>query len=144
MVTYSELKPPVDQLVHHVSLSSIGEGDLKSLHSELYPFAAKWFFLGIHLQVPTETLECIKHDFFSVTECLLEMLIAWLGHTYPTPTWSIIIDALESLAESDWERDLAQQLKAKYYPRSRREVTYEYPTRESTSPPGALSTQQGG
>lgn len=143
MVTYSELKPPVDQLVHHVFLSSIDEWDLKSLHSELYPFAIKWFLLGLHLQVPAGTLMCIKHEFFSVTECLLEMLIAWLRRTYPPPTWSIIIDALESLAESDWERDLAQQLRAKYCPRSRREVTYEYPTRESTSPPGALSTQQG-
>ena len=49
-----------------------GQGDLKSLHSELHPASDKWFSLGVQLQVPVETLKCIRRENLPMTERLLE------------------------------------------------------------------------
>jgi len=73
----------------------------------------KWYFLGVQLQVPIETLKGIRRETPTMSECLLEMLTCWVKHTNPLPTWEALAEALESPPLG--ERTLAQQLRYKYY-----------------------------
>ena len=59
-------------LYHHMPMHPVGQGDLKSLHSELHQVADKWYTLGVQLQVPIETLKCVRRENLPMTECLLE------------------------------------------------------------------------
>ena len=111
---------------------SVGQGDLKSLHCELHPVSDKWFSLGVQLQVPIETLKCIRRENLPMTERLLEMLTVWLKCTNPPPTWTILTEALESAPVG--EGLLAQQLRDKYCPQTERRVAHEYPTQQPSSP----------
>ena len=111
---------------------SVGQGDLKSLHCELHPVSDKWFSLGVQLQVPTETLKCIRRENLPMTEQLLEMLTVWLKCTNPPPTWTILTEALESVPVG--EGLLAQQLRDKYCAQTERGVTHGYPTQQPSSP----------
>ena len=95
------------------STHCVGQGDLKFLHCELHPVSDKWFSLGVQLQVPVETLKCIRRENLSMTERLLEMLTVWLKRTNLPPTWNILTEALESAPVG--ESLLAQQLRAKYW-----------------------------
>ena len=94
-----------------MSTHHVGQGDLKSLHSELHPVAEKWYSLGLHLQIPVKTLKCIEAEYKQMNRCLLEMLTVWLKCTTPPPTWNILTEALES--PSVGENLLAQQLRDK-------------------------------
>ena len=104
-----------------MSLLSVGQEDLRLLHNELHLVSDKWFPLGVQLQVPTATLRCIRSDFRTVADCLLEMLTVWLQCTNSPPTWDILIEALESPPMG--ERHLAQQLRDKYCPRTEEGTT---------------------
>ena len=91
----------------------IGIEDLRFLYCELRPVSDKWFCLGLQLQVPYETLQCIKIE-NSKDGCLLQMLTVWLKCCNPPPTWNILTKALETVGE----RLLAQQLRGKYCPQT--------------------------
>ena len=119
------------------SKHSVGQGDLKSLHCVLHPVSDKWFSLGVQLQVPIDTLRCIRRENLPMTERLLEMLTVWLKCTNPPPTWNILTDALESPPVG--ERLLAQQLRDKYSPQTEGGVTHGYPNQQP-SPSIALPT----
>ena len=112
----------IHMLHRHMPMHPVGQGDLKSLHSELHPVADKWYTLGVQLQVPIETLKCIRRENLPMTECLLEMLTVWLKCTTPPPTWNILTEALESPPVG--ERLLAQQLRDKYCPRTEKRVIH--------------------
>ena len=126
-------------LHHHMSTPPVGQGDLKSLHSELHPVADKWYSLGVQLQVPIETLKCIEAEHNQMNRCLLEMLTFWLKCTNPPPTWDILTEALESPPVG--ERFLAQQVRDKHCRSTEERVTHGYPS-EGLSSVG-LSTSQG-
>ena len=111
---------------------SVGQGDLKSLHSELHPISDKWFSLGVQLQVPIETLKCIETEHYQMSRRLLEMLTVWLKCTNPPPTWYIITEALKSPPVG--ERLLAQQLRDKYCAQTEGGVAHGYPTQRPSSP----------
>jgi len=120
-----------------MSTHPVGQGDLKSLHSELHPVADKWYSLGVQLQVPIESLKSIRRENLPMTECLLEMLTVWLKCTNPPPTWNILTEALESPPVS--EKLLAQQLKDKYCQRTEKRVTHGsgFSTAQGSYPQGA-------
>ena len=65
-----------------MSTHPVGQGDLKSLHSELHPVADKWYSLGVQLQVPIESLKSIRRENLPMTECLLEMLTVCMAEVY--------------------------------------------------------------
>ena len=68
--------------------------DLSTLVNELQPVRDIWFVLGVQLKVPLADLRCIRADYRDrCSECLLEMLSAWLTIT-TLPTWQNVIDAL--------------------------------------------------
>ena len=118
-----------------MSILSVGQEDLKSLHSELHPVSDKWFSLGVQLHVPIGTLRCIRNDIRTVAECLLEMLTVWLKQINPPPTWNNLIKALESPPVG--EGLLAQQLRDKYCPRTEGGTTDGSPTLGRTFRPSA-------
>ena len=118
-----------------MSLLSIGQEDLRVLHCELHPVSDKWFSLGVQLQVPIETLRCIRRENLPMTERLLEMLTVWLKCTTPPPTWNILAEALESPPVG--ERLLAQQLRDKYCPRTEGGTPDGSPTLGKTFQPSA-------
>ena len=68
--------------------------DLSTLVNELQAVRDIWFVLGVQLKVPLADLRCIRADYRDrCSECLLEMLSAWLTIT-TLPTWQNVIDAL--------------------------------------------------
>ena len=68
--------------------------DLSTLVNELQAVRDIWFVLGVQLKVPLADLRCIRADYRDrCSECLLEMLSAWLDIT-TLPTWQNVIDAL--------------------------------------------------
>ena len=99
-------------MLTHVFTTLVGQEDLKYLHCELYPVSDKWYSLGVQLQVPIETLKCIRRETPTTSECLLEMLATWLKRTNPPPTWEGLAEALESRPLG--EGHLAQQLRDIY------------------------------
>ena len=128
----------VQPLNYPVSPLPVGLHDLRF---ELHQVSHKWFSLGVQLAIPIGTLKRIEFDYHNnATRCLLEMLTVWLQHTNPPPTWSILIEALESTPVE--ERLLAQQLRDKYCPRNEGGVTPSYPT-QGPSLSTAASTSQG-
>lgn len=121
----------------------VGERDLKLLHCELHPVAEKWYSLGVQLQVPTESLNCIEKENSNceMTDCLLEMVVTWLKSTDPPPTWNILTKALEN--SSVGEERLAEKLKKKLYCSGTEVgVIHSGPSQEPW-PPGDLPISQG-
>ena len=98
----------------HLSTLCAGLRDLSVLHRELHQVSHKWYSLGVQLQIPIGTLKRIEIENHQLTNCLLEVLTVWLQCTNPPPTWSILIEALESSPVE--ERLLAQQLRDHYCP----------------------------
>ena len=118
----------------------VGLKDLPFLHRELHQVSHKWYSLGVQLQIPVGTLKRIELENRQITKCLLEMLTVWLQRTNPSPTWNILIEALESSPVG--EGHLAQQLEDKYCPKREGGVTHDYHTQGPPSS-GALLTPQG-
>ena len=114
---------------------SVGQEDLKSLHSELHLVSDEWFSIGVQLQVPIGTLRCIRSDIHTVADCLLEMLTVWLKQINPPPTWNNLIKALESPPVG--EGLLAQQLRDKYCPSTEEGTPDGSPTFGKTFRPSA-------
>ena len=104
----------------------VDERNLKTLQSELHPVSHKWYSFGVQLQVPINTLKCIKAEISKMDQCLLKMLISWLKGTNPPPTWNILTEALESPPVG--EERLAHKLRGKYCSRTEVGVTRCDPT----------------
>ena len=86
--------------------------ELKDLTGVLNKVASDWKRLGVHLGIPTETLDTIAADHpYKSQDSLLEMLKEWLKQQVnPPPSWAIIIDAVESLED----KQLGKELREKY------------------------------
>ena len=71
----------------------------------------KWEDIGIQLDIDDGQLSQIKTDNAGDSKaCLREMLRAWLKRAYPPPSWSEMIEALESQGNED----IASQIRDKY------------------------------
>ena len=105
------------------SVPTLDQGDVHILRFELYSVRSKWYNLGMQLQIPTESLNCIRMEKLSMPERLLKMLTVWLECTNP-PTWNILTEALRS--PSVGEGHLAQQLRDKYCQRGRGEGNHAW------------------
>ena len=135
------LKVVVMRVLFFITITlPVGLKDLPFLHRELCPVSHKWYSLGVQLEISVGTLKRIELENRQITKCLLEMLTVWLQRTNPSPTWSVLIEALESSPVD--ERFLAQQLRDKYCPKREGGVTYDYSTQGPPSS-GALPTPQG-
>ena len=84
---------------------------LKLLQKKLYKIADKWKGIGIQLDVDVDLLDKVKSDNDSDSKkCLREILNVLVKKEDLQPSWTDIVEALESLEEEE----LAQQLKDKY------------------------------
>ena len=69
--------------------------------------AAKWYFLGLELQLQVDTLDQIKVDYRHAQECCLEMMKWWINGNGKKPiSWSTIQECLRHIDFND----LADQL----------------------------------
>ena len=110
------------QLHNHTEIASIlSDRDIKLVRREIYEARAKWYDIGIELEIPTGTLKSIKSMYDSPAECLVEMLDTWLKQVDPKPSWRELINALEQPTVG--EERLADRLKHKYYPSKKGTVT---------------------
>ena len=90
----------------------LGVNDLPVVMDELNDIRANWYNIGLQLRVSIGTLNAIKKDYNSTSDCLRETITTWLK-TYPSPpTWKNIVDALRS--NTVGEVRLAADLEQKY------------------------------
>ena len=99
---------------HTENASVLSDRDIRLVRREIYEVRAKWYDIGIELEVPTGTLKSIKSMYDSPAECLVEMLDTWLKQVDPKPSWRLLISALEQPTVG--EERLAERLKHKHYP----------------------------
>ena len=91
--------------------------DLNTVLEELYEARTKWYFIGLKLKVPVDTLDSIKTQSDDPNECLLQVLKHWLKMVDPKPMWEALVDALRGrLVE---EHQLANSVEEKYCCRSK-------------------------
>ena len=61
------------------------------------PLVDQWRNVGVLLNLPESTLGDIEQEHDRINDCLREMLYEWLKQANPTPTWSILSEAIEPL-----------------------------------------------
>ena len=94
-----------------VSGHPLGIADLATVLSELHPCRAKWYHLGIQLQVDVGSLDRFKVQYTDRGDQLLEVIKTWLT-TSKNPTWEAMFEALKSPVIG--EGRLAMELQQKY------------------------------
>ena len=73
---------------------------------------SKWYEIGLQLGVSVGTLNAIKKDYHSTSDCLRETLTIWLKTSPSPPTWNNIVDVLRRSTVG--ELRLAADLEKKY------------------------------
>ena len=99
----------------------MSDKDIKRVRRDIYEARAKWYDIGIELEISIGTLKSIKSMCDSPAECLVEMLDTWLKQVDPKPSWRLLINALEQPTVG--EERLAERLKQKYYPSKKGIIT---------------------
>ena len=71
---------------------------LKEIQNKLNEIAAaKWYQLGIQLEIPVATLSTIESDHpRDAQRCMTEMLVQWLRNA-PECSWQKLTEALEAM-----------------------------------------------
>ena len=95
--------------------SELRLGDLKVVFEEVYDVSAKWYELGITLEIRISLLNTIQKQFSDPQSCLLEVITMWLKSSNSS-TWGTLIDALKTSVVG--EHRLAEELRMKYIPTS--------------------------
>ena len=88
--------------------------EFKEVLRVLLDKAAKWYTIGLSLDMSPGELDTIKADCSGAEECLTKAIRKWHSNADPRPTWRALIDALKTRAVS--ESVLARQLEEKYFP----------------------------
>ena len=101
-----------DKITSQLAGQQLSENDLRMLMEELSNISVKWNDIGLQLGVSIGTLNAIKKDCNSTSDCLRETLTTWLK-TCPSPTWNNMVDALRS--KTVGEMNLAADLEQKYH-----------------------------
>ena len=96
----------------HPAGQQLSVDDLVVLLEELYNARANWYNIGMKLGVSVGTLKAIEKQYSDPSDCLRETLTTWLKSCSPPPTWSKVVEALNSNAVG--EGSLATNLKRKY------------------------------
>ena len=78
---------------------------------ELNGVSVKWYNIGMQLRVEIDRLDAVKEQYNHPSNCLRETLKIWLK-TYPSPTWSNVVEALRS--STIGEPKLAADLECNY------------------------------
>jgi len=92
--------------------ASLGIADLATVLNETFPCCAKWYNLGVQLQVDVGILDCFRIMYIDPRDQLREVLRTWLT-TSDNPTWQAMVQALSSPVIK--EVRLARELQKKYF-----------------------------
>ena len=89
------------------------EPSLKELLNELHTVRASWYLIGLQLDIPHTTLDCLKQNHSDPSDLMREVLKYWLDTAVdPRPSCEAVVAALTSCAVS--EKNVAAQLVSKY------------------------------
>ena len=89
------------------------EPSLKALLNELHPVCARWYNIGLQLDIPHTKLDCFRQMYSDPSDLMREVLKHWLQTAIdPRPTWRAVVTALRS--HSVDEQSVAEQLESKY------------------------------
>ena len=93
----------------HNNVGYLTLDDLKGIQNSTWDARAKWFNLGVQLNVKPTSLEAIQQNNKDHPDkCMTEMLIVWLKLSNPRPTWSSLVTALKQ--ETVGREDLADRI----------------------------------
>ena len=80
--------------------------DLKTVLNALHKAKARWYDIGIQMEVEEHVLDAIKSQFETPAECLRELVKTWLKRVNPQPaSWEELLQALRSPSlREDYEK----------------------------------------
>ena len=89
--------------------------DLKTVLNALHKAKARWYDIGIQMEVEEHVLDAIKSEFETPAACLRELVKTWLKRVNPQPaSWEELVQALRSPSlREDYEK-LAGELETEY------------------------------
>ena len=74
---------------------------------ELRCKAAFWEDIGVELQIDDGVLAQIQRDKNGNSiDCLREMIRKWLVQVSPTPSWSAIVEAVETIGDEELAKSI--------------------------------------
>ena len=94
------------------AVKQLGVDDLPVVVEKLNDTRVKWYEIGLQLGVSVGTLNAIKKDYNSTSDCLRETLTTWLKTSPSPPTWNNIVNVLRRSTVG--ELRLAEDLEQKY------------------------------
>jgi len=108
----------VDEVLPTVDDSPLEEDDLFDVLDQMLPISAKWKALGLGLRLNYRILYTIENDRGSPTECMNEVVLAWLRREYNVerfgePTWRTLVQVVAHPAAGD-DPTLAQKIAEKH------------------------------
>ena len=101
--------------------------DLREVRGALYKARAKWYHIGVQLNLSVGKMDAIRLEFIYNNDCFTEMCSHWLRRVDPRPSWAALTKALESPLVG--EGHLAQQLRDKYCRGREETLTHIYPSK---------------
>ena len=91
----------------------LGSLNLKTVLKILWDARGKWYHIGVELDVETSTLDIINTECQGkIEDCITKVLTKWLNHTSLQPSWSALVEALESPTVD--HPNLADKIRSKY------------------------------
>ena len=70
--------------------------DLRKVQRAAWEARAKWYNIGLELDIDPETLDVIEGNNRDINDCFRFMLTTWLKTVQPKPTWEALAEALRS------------------------------------------------
>ena len=90
------------------------EDDLATILNEIQEARARAYYVGLNLKLPTDLHDRIMSQYSDHLDRLLHVLKEFLRRVEPRPTWSAVVNALES--PSVGMAKLAEKIEQKYCP----------------------------
>lgn len=98
--------------ISDIGTEYLSPGDLCDVLEALSEVKHKWYYIGLKLRILHHTLDDIKANEGSTSDCLTGMLKRWLSNTSPPPSWSDLIQALSSTLVG--EKGIAEKIRKQY------------------------------
>ena len=109
-----------------IGTGQLGPDDLRDVLNAIYIVRSKWYFIGLELKIPYQTLDVIEAEHpKNVADCFTKMLQKWLSSAYSPTTWSSLVQALLSAPVA--EVCLAEDIKKQFCSQDDQEITGQEP-----------------
>jgi len=77
--------------------------DLKTVLKTIIDAHAKWYYIGLQLEIPAGDLDGLAANNMVARDCLRETLAFWLRRVQPLPTWERLANALKNRTVGEWK-----------------------------------------